>query len=101
MPKVYRLIDFDFNLPKRLIAQTPPSPRDHAKLLVYDRKTKTITNDYFYNVNKYLPKGCSIVLNDSKVEKARLRFGNTEIFILETINPETIKALVRPGKKFK
>jgi S-adenosylmethionine:tRNA-ribosyltransferase-isomerase (queuine synthetase) len=40
-------------------------------------------------------------LNDSKVEKCRLKFGNIEIFILDTLNPDTIQARVHPGKKFK
>lgn len=101
MTKDYTLTDFDFALPKSLIAQTPASPRDHARLLIYDRKTRTITDDYFYNLNKHLQVNSALVLNDSKVEKARMRLGNIEIFIVETINPTTIKALVFPGKKFK
>lgn len=98
--KKYTLTDFDFDLPESLIAQTPANPRDHAKLLVFDRKTKRITDDYFYNLEKYLPKKSTLVVNNSRVEKCRLQFGNIEIFVLETINPTTIKALVRPGRKF-
>ncbi|MDB5182674.1 MAG: S-adenosylmethionine--tRNA ribosyltransferase-isomerase [Candidatus Saccharibacteria bacterium] len=100
MPKNYTLRDFDFELPERLIAQTPASPRDHARLLVYDRKTKTITDDYFYNLEKYLPAKSTLVVNNSRVEKCRMQFGKVEIFVLETINPTTITALVRPGRKF-
>lgn len=96
----YNLSDFDFELPKELIAQTPASPRDHARLLVYDRKIKKIKDDYFYNLEKYLLPDTTLVLNDSKVEKSRLRFGGTEIFVLETVNPTTLRALVRPGRKF-
>lgn len=95
------LKDFDFVLPESLIAQQPASPRDHARLLVYNRTNKKITDDYFYNLAKYLQKDSTLVLNDSKVEKCRLRFGATEIFITETINPTTVHALVRPGRKFK
>lgn len=95
------LRDFDFELPKVLIAQTPAKPRDHARLLVYDRKTKEITDDYFYNLSKYLPAKTNLVLNDSKVEKCRLRFGSTEVFVIKTINSTTVEALVKPGKKFK
>jgi S-adenosylmethionine:tRNA ribosyltransferase-isomerase len=97
---MYKLSDFDFELPKELIAQKPASPRDHARLLVYNRKSRQITDDFFYNLDKYLAPGTTIVLNDSKVEKSRLRFGPVEIFILETINPTIVKAMVRPGKKF-
>ncbi len=100
MPKNYTLRDFDFILPERLIAQVPASPRDHARLLVYDRKSQSIIDDFFYNIAKYLPKDSTLVVNNSRVEKCRLRFGKTEVFVLETINPTTIKALVYPGKKF-
>lgn len=93
--------DYNFDLPKRLIAQTPARPRDHAKLLIYDRANKSINDDHFYNLCDYLPANTTLVLNDSKVEKARMRFGNVEIFVIETINPTTIKALVFPGRKFK
>lgn len=92
--------EFDFVLPEALIAQRPAEPRDHGKLLVYDRATGTITDDYFYNIQHYLPSNSTIVLNNSKVEKCRLRFGQTEIFVVETVNPTTVKAMVRPGRKF-
>lgn len=96
-----KLSDFDFELPAGLIAQSPARPRDHARLLVYDRQTKKITDDYFYNLDKHLHAGTTLVLNNSKVEKCRLRFGKTELFVTETINPTTVKALVRPGRRFK
>jgi len=95
------LNDFNFDLPKELIAQTPARPRDHARLLVYDRQSKKITDDYFYNLAKHLNPKTTLVLNDSKVEKARLRFGSTEIFVLQVADPFTIKALVRPGRRFR
>lgn len=101
MKSEYTLEDFDFKLPEHLIAQVPARPRDQARLLVYNRKTKQITDDYFYNLDKYLPEKSTLVLNNSKVEKCRLRFGSVEVFVLETINPTTIRALVRPGRKFK
>jgi S-adenosylmethionine:tRNA ribosyltransferase-isomerase len=93
------LSDFDFELPKALIAQAPARPRDHARLLVYSRELGQIVDDYFYNLDKYLPVNTTLVLNNSKVEKARLKIGNTEIFVLDVINPNTITALVKPGKK--
>ncbi|MFH5884034.1 tRNA preQ1(34) S-adenosylmethionine ribosyltransferase-isomerase QueA [Halalkalibaculum sp. DA3122] len=98
----FSLSDFDYELPKELIAQEPVHPRDHARLLVYDRSRKTITDDHFYNILDYLPENTTLVANNSKVEKCRLLFedGRREIFILETINPTTVRALVRPGKKF-
>ncbi len=98
--KVMRLSDFDYDLPKGLIAQTPAHPRDHARLLVYDRSSRQIVNDFFYNLSDYLSAGTTLAINNSKVEKARLRFGAVEIFVLEKLGPRTIRALVRPGKKF-
>lgn len=99
----YTLSDFDYNLPDELIAQEPAHPRDHARLLVYDRGSDQITGDYFYNLLEYLPEDTTLVVNDSKVEKCRLLFddGKKEIFILEAMNDQTVRAMVRPGKKFK
>lgn len=99
----YTLSDFDYELPDEFIAQKPTDPRDHSRLLVYDRENKTIKDERFYNIHKYLPKNTALVLNNSKVEKCRLLFdeGKKEIFILNTANNTTVKAMVRPGKKFK
>lgn len=101
MATKYSLSDFNFVLPAELIAQAPAVPRDHARLMVYDRGTKIIKDDYFYNLGNFLPAETSLVINNSKVEKCRLRFGKIEIFVLKTINPTQVEALVRPGKKFK
>lgn len=97
----YTLHDFDFDLPEELIAQTPARPRDHARLLVYSRRDKSIKDDLFYNLPAYLPRDTTLVVNNSKVEKCRLQFAGYEIFVLETINPHMVRALVRPGRKFK
>ena len=95
-----KLSDFDFSLPPELIAQAPARPRNHARLLVYSRASGQITDDHFYNLDKFLTPKTALVLNDSKVDKARLLFGSTEIFVLETLDPYTARALVRPGRKF-
>lgn len=92
---------YNFELPAELIAQQPSEPRDHCRLLVYDRKNKVITDDYFYNLPKYLVSNTTLAINDTGVEKCRLRFGNLEIFITKNIDDKTVEALVRPGKKFK
>lgn len=99
----YTLSDFDYDLPEELIAQEPAQPRDHARLLIYHRSTGQIIDDYFYNLLDHLPGDTTLVANNSKVEKCRLLFdgGNKEIFVLESLNPDTVRALVRPGKKFK
>ncbi|MDX1618100.1 MAG: tRNA preQ1(34) S-adenosylmethionine ribosyltransferase-isomerase QueA [Balneolaceae bacterium] len=99
----YTLSDFDYELPDARIAQEPAQPRDHARLLVYDRSDRSITDDRFYNIPEYLPADTTLVVNNSEVEKCRLLFdgGNKEVFILEARNPERVRALVRPGKKFR
>ena len=68
---------YDYRLPSELIASTPIYPRDRAKLLIYDRRDNTITHTIFHNLLKYIPDNCSVVLNDTRVIKARV-FGTKE-----------------------
>jgi len=93
----------NFELPKELIAQEPAHPRDSARLLVYSRATKKITDAVFRDLPNYLAENTTLVVNNSKVENCRWLFeeGKTEIFVLEKLDAHTIRALVRPGKKFK
>jgi len=67
--------NYDYELPEGFIATTPVHPRDHAKLLVYDRKTDTITHTTFQHLLDYLPQKCDVFLNDTRVIKARI-FGH-------------------------
>lgn len=83
-----RLSDFDYNLPKELIAQQPVCPRDHSRLMVLDRSKKTIIHRHFYNLLDYLHQGDVLVLNNTKVFPARLigkrkdTGGKVEVFLL-------------------
>ena len=63
---------YDYELPAHLIAQTPVQPRDHAKLLVYNRATNSTTHTTFKHLLDFLPKECDVFLNDTKVIKARI-----------------------------
>lgn len=92
-----------FDLPQDLIAQTPAAPRDSARLLVYDRATKLIKDAIFRDINDHLPKDTTLVVNNSKVEECRYLFddGKTELFVLEKLDTHTVRAMVRPGKRFK
>jgi S-adenosylmethionine:tRNA ribosyltransferase-isomerase len=63
---------YDYSFPHELIAQSPASPRDSAKLLVYDRATRQINHDTYKNIAQYLPKNSVLVLNQTKVIPARL-----------------------------
>jgi S-adenosylmethionine:tRNA ribosyltransferase-isomerase len=68
---------YDYTLPKELIATSPVSPADSARLLVYNRANYTITHTTFNNLMNVLPNNLSIFLNDTKVIKARI-FGTKE-----------------------
>lgn len=70
--------NYDYELPDEFIASTPVYPRDHAKLLVYDRKTDTIIHTIFKHLLDFIPQECDVFLNDTRVIKARI-FGHKEI----------------------
>lgn len=65
--------DFDYNLPKQLIAQIPLEPRDSSRLMVLDRRTKKSEDKHFFDIVDCLKKGDLLVWNNTKVFKARLR----------------------------
>ena len=67
-----KLSDFDYYLPKELIAQEPATPRDSSKLLVVDRKTQTIQHKIFKDIGEFLNEGDLLVINNAKVFPARL-----------------------------
>ena len=91
---------YDFFLPDELIATHPASPRDHAKLLVYDRTTDTITHSYFYDFEKYIPSDTALIFNDTKVIKARLfgkkvSGGKLELLINRALNALDVNVYIR------
>jgi len=67
---------YDYTLPEALIATEPVYPRDHAKLLVYDRTSDTVTHTTFSHLLAFLPE-CDVFLNNTRVIKARI-FGKKE-----------------------
>ncbi len=93
---------FDYNLPPELIAQRPRRPRDRSGLFVLNRKNSKIEHKKFYNLPEYLRQGDVLVVNETKVFKARL-YGRVlekrvEIFLVRPDGREWI-ALSRPGKR--
>jgi S-adenosylmethionine:tRNA ribosyltransferase-isomerase len=100
-----RTSDFHYDLPQELIAQTPASPRDHARLLVYDRRDKTLQHRYFYELPSLLRRGDALVLNETKVIPARLlgmKEGSgipVEVLLLKRNSQTEWEALVRPGRR--
>ena len=100
---MFSLTDYDYTLPNKLIAQHPMLPAENARLLVYDRETKKISDKHFYDLPELLDPKMLIVFNDSKVVKARILFLDLkgELLFLRLLTPTSCEALVRPGKKWK
>src|SRR5260370_25200189 len=67
-----RLSELDYDLPEELIAQEPLGRSDEARLLVLDRKSKTVENSRFYKLTRHLRAGDLVVINDTRVLPARL-----------------------------
>lgn len=96
--------DFDYNLPEELIATNPVSPRDSSKLMVLDRKTKTISHRIFNELPEILSNEYIMVFNDTKVYAARLYVEidgkEGEILLLNRYSENIWECMVKPGKKF-
>lgn len=97
--------DFYYNLPEELIAQTPVEPRDHSRMLVYDRATGEIEHKHFYDIIDYLKAGDVLVINDTKVLPARI-YGvkegtdaKIEFLLHKRIRLDEWEVLVKPAKK--
>jgi len=91
---------YDFTLPSELIASYPASPRDSAKLLVYNSLTNKITHTYFYDLEKFIPKNTALIFNDTKVIKARLfgkkpSGGKMELLINRALDAYNISVYIR------
>lgn len=89
-PRHIRISDYNYPLPDERIAKFPIAQRDHSKLLVY-RKGE-VSQDVFYNIPEYLPKGALMVFNNTKVIQARMHFRKDtgaliEVFLLEPACP--------------
>lgn len=98
--------DFYFDLPERLIAQTPLEKRDTSRLLHLDKTTGEIEHKHFYDIKRYLRKGDCLVLNDSRVLPARLigarpTGGSVELVLLKDLGDGCWECLSRPGRKTK
>jgi S-adenosylmethionine:tRNA ribosyltransferase-isomerase len=98
--------DFDYKLPKELIAQTPVDPRDHSRLLTLDRHTGTITHvKKFFRITDYIHPGDVLVFNNTKVLPSRL-LGKTipdakpiELLLLRRLSPGIWHCIGKPGKR--
>lgn len=101
------LKDFDYYLPKELIAQHPSSVRDECRLMVLDKKTGEIEHKIFKDIIDYLKPGDCMVLNDTRVMPARLigskkdSGGKIEFLLLKRLEGDKWETLVKPGKRAK
>jgi len=99
--------DYDFDLPHDLIAQAPLARRDSSRLMVVDRGSGTISHRQFTDLPELVSPGDLLVVNRSRVVKARLlgtRVGSgapAEIFLLQPLGDGRYEAMVSPGGKLK
>ncbi len=99
--------EFDYELPKNLIAQTPLAKRDSSKMLVLDKNTGKYEDKKFTDIINYLSKGDCLVLNDTKVIPARI-IGTKEdtgaiieVLMLKDLGNDTWECLTKPAKRVK
>lgn len=103
---VFNLSNFDFKIPSSLIAQQPASPRDTSRLLIINRKDKSIKEGIFKDIVAFLNQGDVLVLNNTRVLKARLwgkspNGGKLEILLLREKRSGLWETLVKPGRRAK
>ena len=97
--------DFYYDLPEELIAQTPIEPRDHSRLLVYNKEQDLIEHKHFYDLPNYLKKGDVLVVNNTRVIPARIfgkiegRDANFEILLLKRLDYTHWETIMKPARK--
>lgn len=101
-----RTSHYDFDLPADRIAQHPPERRGDSRLMVVNRSTGEIFHKQFSDLDQLIPSGDALVLNTTRVFRARLlgvRDNGTpaEILLLRPLESSTWEAMVHPGGKLK
>ena len=98
--------EYDYELPKELIAQKPSEKRENCRMMVLDRQKQSIEHKHFYDITDYFDENDVVVLNNTKVIPARL-YGrkstgaNIEVFLLKQIGDITWEVLINPSKRVK
>ena len=98
-----QLSDYDYDLPRELIAQRPPERREDSRMMVLRRDKQAIGHRQFGELKSLLSSGDLLVLNDTRVLPAR-RFSNdgrTEFLFTQRLGSKRWKSLVRPGRKMR
>jgi S-adenosylmethionine:tRNA ribosyltransferase-isomerase len=101
-----RTSDYDFDLPVDLIAQQPTERRGDSRLMVVNRDTGGIAHRMFSDIVDLIPAGDALVLNTTRVFRARLlgvrdNGANAEILLLRPLGESMWEAMVHPGGKLK
>ena len=101
-----KVSEFDYYLPKELIAKFPVEPRDSARLLVLNRRTGELEHRIFKDIVDYLNPGDLLVVNDTKVIPARLfgkleTGGRVEVLLVRQVEPDVWEVMARPARKLK
>ena len=111
------LSEYDYNLPEELIAQLPADKRDNSRMMVLNRKDRTISHKHFYDIVDLIDKNTLLVMNNTKVLPARLigykdTGAKIEVFLLKqaenTITDNKVPqeqhlwdVLIKPSKRVK
>ena len=101
-----RTSDYDFDLPPDRIAQYPVEPRDESRLMVVERATGRITHHRFRELKELIPAGDALVLNATKVFRARLlgkrdSGAPAQVLLLRPLGDDRFEAMVSPGGKLR
>lgn len=100
-----KVSEYNFELPPELIAQYPAQRRQDSRMLVMNRETGECRLRTFVNFEEYLNTGDCLVINDTKVLKARLwgkragTGGRVQAFVLRQIHDSIWECLLRPGRR--
>ncbi len=102
------LSEYDYNLPEELIAQMPADKRDNSRMMVLNRKDRTISHKHFYDIVDLIDKDTLLVMNNTKVLPARLighkdTGAKIEVFLLKQAEQRLClwDVLIKPSKRVK
>lgn len=90
------LSEYDYNLPEELIAQLPADKRDNSRMMVLNRKDRTISHKHFYDIVDLIDKNTLLVMNNTKVLPARLigykdTGAKIEVFLLKQAETQSLE----------
>lgn len=100
------LSEYDYNLPEELIAQMPADKRDNSRMMVLDRKDRTVSHKHFYDIVDLIEPNSLLVMNNTKVLPARLighkdTGAKIEVFLLSQKEDNCWDVLIKPSKRVK